>query len=176
MTDFAPMKKTFYILLIITLFSVSLNAKCGTDKKETMQTLEHAKAVATYVNGISKKIAEQFSNNIAAYKRKTLFVAIQPIKNLYDPKKSSIAVKKIEENLLHAMFVKGFKMLASDTKQANCLVSGTYANYKNGLLINARIIDKKSKEIYTSAQVFVTKKELRAINKIYGKYSWFSEN
>jgi TolB-like protein len=170
------MKKTFYILLLTITLSVSATAKCGAEKKETMKTLEHSKAVSTYVNVISKKIAEQFSNNIVASKRKTISIAIQPIKNLYDSKKTSIAVQKIEENLLHAMFVKGFKMLSSDTKQASCIMQGTYANYKDGMLVNARVVDKKSKEIYTSAQVFVTTKELRAINKIYGKYNWFSEN
>jgi len=141
-----------------------------------MQKIEYKKAVSSYVSVISKRIAAEFDKNIVAYKRGTITIQIKPIVNLYDKHKISIATQKISENLLHAMFIKGFKMVDASARNADCELLGTYTNYKNGMLINARVVDMKSREVYTSAQVFVTQKELKSINKIYNKYSWFSEN
>lgn len=168
------MKKSLFILILT--ISLNANSKCGADENKMMKTVQHEKAVSSYVSVISKKIAEQFDKNIMTYKRATIFIQIKPIVNLYDPKKSSIATQKITENLLHEMFLKGFRMLDSSAKNADCEMLGTYINYKNGMLINARVVDKTSGEVYTSAQVFVSKKELKSINKIYNKYNWFSEN
>ena len=171
--DSVVMYKSILILLFITILHLQAQSKCG--NAHIMQKIEHKKAVTSYVNIISKRIAEQLDNNILSSKRKRITIQIKPIVNLYDPKKSSIATQKITENLLHAMFIKGFKMLDSQAKNADCEMLGTYINFKDGLLINARVVDKKSREVYTSAQVFVTKKELKSINKIYNKYSWFSQ-
>ncbi len=168
------MNKFTLFLALFLLLHLSASAKCGDAKR--MQQLEYKKAVATYVTVISQKIAKQFSANIAPYKKATLLLELQAIVNLYDPKKSSIATQKIAQNLLHALFVEGFKVLDGKSQKANCEMVATYINYKNGMLINARIVDKKTREIYTSAQVFVTRKELKSINKIYNKYSWFSQN
>lgn len=161
------MEKSIIIIILFIALNLSANE---------MQKIEYKKAVSSYVNVISKRIATAFDKNIMAYKRETISIKIKPIVNLYDQKKSSIATQKISENLLHAMFVKGFKMVDSKAENADCEMLGTYTNYKNGMLINARVVDKKSREVYTSAQVFVTSKELKSINKIYNKYNWFSEN
>ena len=174
--DSIRMKKSILFLLLLTSLNAVTDTKCGADENKMMQNRQHKKAVSSYVNVISKRIVMQFDKNIMVYKRANLFIQIKPIVNLHDPKKSSIATQKITENLLHEMFVKGFKMLDSSAKNATCEMLGTYTNYKNGMLINARVVDKKSREVYTSAQVFVTQKELKSINKIYNKYSWFSEN
>ena len=170
------MEKLIIFLILFISVTLSANSKCGTDKKRVMHTIQHEKAVASYVSVISRRVADQFDKNIVANKRKSISIQIKPIVNLYDPKTSSIATQKIAENLLHAMFLKGFKMVDSHAKSANCEMLGTYINYKDGMLINARVVDIKSKEVYTSAQVFVTKQELKSINKIYNKYSWFSES
>ena len=176
MDDILDMKKSIIFLLLLISFNLEADSKCGADQKKMMQTIQHDKAVSSYVSVISKRIASQFDKNMMAYKRVKLFIQIKPIVNLYDPKKISIATQKITENLLHEMFVKGFKMLDSHAENANCEMLGTYTNYKDGMLINARVVDKKSREVYTSAQVFVTKRELKSINKIYNKYNWFSQN
>ncbi len=167
------MYKSIFILMLITIFNLHAQSKCG--NTQVMQKIEYKKAVTSYVNIISKRIAEQLDKNMLPYKRATITIQIKPIVNLYNPKKSSIATQKITENLLHAMFVKGFKMVDSQAKNADCEMLGTYINFKDGLLINARVVNKKSREVYTSAQVFVSKKELKSINKIYNKYSWFSQ-
>ncbi len=166
-------KFTLFLALFIML-NAPAYSKCGNTK--VMQKLEYKKAVATYVTVISQKIAKQFAANIAPYKKATLYIELKDIVNLYDPKKSSIATQKIAQNLLHALFVEGFKVLDAPSPKANAEMRATYINYKKGMLINARIVDKKTKEIYTSAQLFVTQKELKSINKIYNKYSWFSQN
>ena len=170
------MKRLSVFLLFLLFLNLEADSTCTANQNKLMQTIQHDKAVSSYVSVISKRIAAEFDKNMLAYKRAKLFIQIKPIVNLYDSKKSSIATQKITENLLHEMFVKGFKMLDANAKNATCEMLGTYTNYKAGMLINARVVDKKSREVYTSAQVFVTKKELKSINKIYNKYSWFSEN
>jgi len=168
--------KTIKHLIIFFLFSSLLYAgqKCGANNTLKMQKLEHKKAVKTYVNGISRDIAEQFSETIVTYKRAILLIKMQNIVNLYETKQTSIATKKIEENLIHEMFLEDFHIVKKESS-ANAYMQGTYTNYKNGMLINARIVDKSSGLVYASAQVFLDKKELKSINKIYKKYSWFSE-
>ena len=168
------LNKFIFLLALLIIVNLHAQAKCGSG--QFMQKKEYKKAVFTYVSVISRKIAKQLDDNIASDKKASLYVYIEPIVNLYEPKKASIATKKIDENLLHAMFIKGFKLISVKSPKANSEMIATYINYKSGMLINARIIDKKTKEIYTSAQIFVTKKELKSINKIYGKYSWFSQN
>lgn len=172
--DSAIMKKSIFILILF--FTLDASAKCGADVKNKMQTIEYEKAVSSYVSVISRKIAQQLDKNSIAYKRKTTSIQIKPIVNLYDPKISSIATQKITENLLHEMFLKGFKMVDGSAKSADCELLGTYINYKRGMLINARVVNKRTREVYTSAKVFVTREELKSINKIYNKYSWFSQN
>jgi len=164
------------LLMIIVLLSTVLFAenRCG-GATPTMKKLEHKKAVASYINLVSKKIAQQLEHNIVAYKKAALLIKIKPIVNLYDPKQSSIATQKIAENLIHEMFLEDFRIVSSE-KSADSYVLGTFTNYKNGMLLNVRVVDKKSGYIYSSAQVFLTKKELRSIDKIYNRYNWFSEN
>ena len=169
------MKIFFLFLTFILVLSLNAQTKCGTSRTQSMKKIEYQKAVSLYVNNISKEIAQQFDKSIATYKRATLLIKIKPIVNLYDPKKSSIATQKIAENLIHEMFLKEFQIVNIE-ESSNSYMLGTYTNYKNGMLINARIVDKVSGLVYASAQVFLNKKELKSINKIYNKYSWFSEN
>ena len=167
------------IVKLLIIFSFSLNLlyagnKCGSSNSKAMQKIEYKKAIQTYVNGISYNLAEQLSETVATYKRATLLIKMKKIVNLYEKKQTSIATQKIEENLIHEMFLKNFNIISQESS-ANSYMQGTYTNYKNGMLINARIVDKKSGLVYASAQVFLDKKELKSINKIYKKYTWFSE-
>jgi len=174
LVDFACMNFIKLLMIVIFLYTNLLaQKKCGSNT-QTMKKIEYKKAVSSYITLVSKKIAQQLEHNIVTYKKAVLLIKIKPIVNLYDPKKSSIATKKIAENLIHEMFIAGFQVVENEDS-ADSYMSGTYINYKNGMLINARVIDKKSGYIYSSAQLFLSKKELKSINKIYNKYSWFSE-
>jgi len=163
------------VAVFLLVASVHAVEKCGNSHTISLKKLQYKKAVVNYVSSVSKKIAQELSKNMPIYKKSSLTVKIMPINNLYKPKKISIATKKISENLLDAMFHEGFKVVDDTKNRADAKMLGTYINYKQGMLINTRIVDTSSGIIYSSSQVFVSRKELRSINKIYDKYDWFSE-
>ena len=173
------------VLNLFLLMSLFAQTPYSLHKNVTMKTLEYEKAVASYVNGISKKIAQQLSHNSRTKNLKSLSISILPITNLYDANQTTLATRKIDENLIHEMFLRGYTVVDNNTMNkierkkhhpsATCVLFLTYSNYKNGMLINARIIDTNSSVVHTTAQVFVNKSELKSINKLYNKYGWFSE-
>ena len=150
-----------------------------------MQKIEYNKAVSMYVNKFSIKIAQELYKNSTQKKIKSIPMSILPIVNLYDNNQTTLATKKIDENLIHEMFIRGYKIVDNKTlnkinannekRTAKCVLYSTYTNYKNGMLINSRIIDTNSSIVYSTAQVFLNKKELKSIDKLYNKYGWFSE-
>ena len=168
------MRKIIFIILLVIL-SLGADEKSGNSHATVMKKLQYKKAVIAYVSSVSKKIAKNLSENMPIYKKSSLSIKIMPITNLYDPKKTSVATQKITENLLHEMFSEGFQVVSDTQHKADAKMLGTYINYKKGMLINARIVDSTTGIIYSSSQVFVSKKELKSINKIYDKYDWFSE-
>jgi TolB-like protein len=175
-------------IIAFTLFvSLILSAETTRDLHENsmMKTIEYNKAVSLYVNKISIKIAKELYENSTQKKIKNISMSILPIVNLYDNNKTTLATQKIDENLIHEMFIRGYKIVDNKTlnkinanhakRTSACVLYSTYTNYKRGMLINSRIIDTNSSIVYSSAQVFVNKKELKSINKLYNKYGWFSD-
>ena len=175
-------------MLAFTLFlTISLSAETTRNLYENsmMKKIEYTKAVSLYVNKISIKIAQELYKSSPQKKIQNIPMSILPIVNLYDNKQTTLATRKIDENLIHEMFIRGYKIVDNKTlnkinvnKQkriSKCVLYSTYTNYKSGMLINSRIIDTNSSIVYATAQVFVTKKELKSINKLYNKYGWFSE-
>jgi len=177
----------FKIIALAFFISITLSAETTRDLNENdmMKTIEYNKAVSLYVNKISIKIAQELYKNSLQKKMKNIPMSILPIVNLYDNNQTTLATQKIDENLIHEMFVRGYKIVDNNTlkkitantqkRTSKCVLYSTYTNYKSGMLINSRIIDTNSSIIYSTAQVFVTKKELKSINKLYNKYGWFSE-
>ncbi|MFK5937326.1 MAG: FlgO family outer membrane protein [Sulfurimonas sp.] len=177
----------FKIIVLLFFISVTLNAETTRDLNENgmMKKIEYDKAVSLYVNTISIKIAQELYKNTLLKKMKNIPMSILPIVNLYDNNQTTLATQKIDENLIHEMFMRGYKIVDSKTlnkineskehRISKCVLYSTYTNYKSGMLINSRIIDTNSSILYATSQVFVTKKELKSINKLYNKYGWFSE-
>jgi len=175
------------IILVVFVLYTDLLAEMVHDlsKNSVMKKIEYQKAKSLYVNKISFKIAQELYANSIKEKRKKIPINILPIVNLYDSNKTTLATRKIDENLIYAMFVKGYKIIDNATinkinlntkkRTSPCVLYSTYTNYKNGMLINSRIIDTNSNIIYSTSQVFVNKRELKSINKLYNKYGWFSE-
>ena len=167
----------FRIILFWALLYMSLAAQTALDLNEdnSMKKLQYDKAVASYVTKISAAIAEQLLKNGDFKKMATMPMAILPIVDLYDANKTSLATIKINENLIHEMFTRGFKIVVGSKDASGCALVGTFTNYKSGMTINERIVDENSGEVYSTTQIFVSKKELKSINKIYNKYDWFSQ-
>jgi len=154
--------------------------------------------VAGYVNRIASSIAEQLGQNKNFDNFEDTPIAIMSIVDLNNFKKTSPIAKRISENLIHEMHVRGYKVVdykamckieidnngdyvfsraIADLQNQRSIVyalSGTYTNYKDGMAINIRIIDIKTSIVLSTAQVFVPKKVLKSINKMYTKNTWFA--
>ena len=128
---------------------------------------------AQTLNNISENIAQQLYVNSDFRNISDIKLKILPIKNLHDNSLISIAGIKINENLINDLFVRGYKIVKNDTKYDYCVLISTFTNFKEGMLINSRIVDKKTSVVHSTAKVFISKKELKKINKIYHQYSWF---
>ena len=156
--------------------------------------------VAGYVNRIASSIAEQLGQNKDFANLQETPIAILSIVDMNDFKKTSPIAKRISENLIHEMHVRGYKVVdykamsqieidqngdyvfsraIKDLKNQRMItyaLSGTYANYKDGMAINCRIIDIKTSLVLSTAQVFVPRKVLKSIDKMYKKNSWFTHS
>ncbi len=154
--------------------------------------------VAGYVNRIASSIAEQLGQNKNFDNFEDTPIAIMSIVDMNDFKKTSPIAKRISENLIHEMHVRGYKVVdykamckieidkngdyvfsraIADLQNQRTIVyalSGTYTNYKDGMAINIRIIDIKTSIVLSTAQVFVPKKVLKSINRMYTKNTWFT--
>lgn len=154
--------------------------------------------VAGYVNRIASSIAQQLGQNKNFDNFENTPIAIMSIVDMNDFKKTSPIAKRISENLIHEMHVRGYKVVdykamckieidkngdyvfsraIADLQNQRTIVyalSGTYTNYKDGMAINIRIIDIKTSVVLSTAQVFVPKKVLKSINKMHTKSTWFT--
>jgi len=154
--------------------------------------------VAGYVNRITSSIAEQLGQNKNFNNSEKTPIAIMSIVDMNDFKKTTHVAKRISENLIHELHVRGYKVVdykamskveiddngdyvfsraIKDLKNQRTIVfalSGTYTNYKDGMAINVRIIDIKTSIVLSTAQVFVPKKVLKSIDKLYTDSTWFS--
>ena len=154
--------------------------------------------VAGYVNRIASSIAEQLGQNKNFDNFENTPIAIMSIVDMNDFKKTTPVAKRISENLIHELHVRGYKVVdykamsqievdangdyvfsraIKDLQNQRTIVyalSGTYTNYKDGMAINVRIIDIKTSIVLSTAQVFVPKKVLKSINKMYTKSTWFT--
>lgn len=154
--------------------------------------------VAGYVNRIASSIAEQLGQNKNFDNFEGTPIAIMSIVDMNNFKKTSPVAKRISENLIHEMHVRGYKVVdykamckieidtngdyvfsraIKDLQNQRTIayaLSGTYTNYKDGMAINVRILDIKTSIVLSTAQVFVPKKVLKSIDKMYTKNTWFA--
>lgn len=186
--------------LILCIFVVGLSAG-NFEYKSSVQTYNDAIGktnVAGYINRITSSIAEQLSQNKNFYDIKETPLAIMSIVDMNDFKKTSPITKKLSENLIHEMHVRGYKVVdykamsnieidesgdylfsraIKDLKNQRLIsyaLSGTYSEYREGMVINCRIIDIESSIVLSTAQVFIPKRILKK-NKKKSVNSWYAK-
>ena len=179
----------------VAVRSSKLHTDDAVGHKENIQRVN----VAGYLNTIASSIAEQLGQNKDFTKMQETPMAILSIVDMNDFKKTSPAAKRISENLIHEMQVRGYKVIdykamnqieidkngeyvfsramkdLKNQRVATCALSGTYAKYKDGMVINCRIIDIKTSIVLSTAQVFVPRKVLRKIERVHKKNTWFTQ-
>lgn len=190
-------------VLLLSLFITSL--VYGGDfsyasKVKTYQDNVGKVNVAGYVNRIASSIAEQLGQNKNFDNFENTPIAIMSIVDMNDFKKTTPVARRISENLIHELHVRGYKVVdykamsqieidtngdyvfsraIKDLQNQRTIVyalSGTYTNYKDGMAVNVRVLDIKTSIVLSTAQVFVPKKVLKSIDKLYTKNTWFTNH
>ncbi len=188
-------------VFIISLVSIVCLYAGNFDYKSSIQRYDDRVGktnVAGYINRITSSIAEQLSQNKNFYDIKETPLAILSIVDMNDFKKTSPITKKISENLIHEMHVRGYKVVdykamsnieidesgdylfsraIKDLKNQRVIsyaLAGTYSEYREGMVVNCRIIDIKSSIVLSTAQVFIPKRILKK-NKRKNIASWHLE-
>lgn len=155
--------------------------------------------VAGSLNRITSSIAAQLSQNKNFKEIQKTPLAIMSIVDMNDFHKTTTVGKRISENLIHEMHVRGYKVVdykamsqieidkngdyifsraIKDLKNQKLItyaLSGTFSTYRDGVSINCRIINIKTSVVLSTAQVFVPN---RIIKNIEGKKShpWYDRN
>jgi len=180
-------------LMVLTLFAGNFEYKSGVHKYNDKIGKTN---VAGYINRITSSIAEQLSQNKNFYEIKDTPLAILSIVDMNNFKRTAPITKKISENLIHEMHVRGYKVVdykamsdieidesgdylfsraIKDLKKQRAIsyaLSGTYSEYREGMVVNCRIIDIKSSVVLSTAQVFIPKRILKK-NKKKKVSSWY---
>ncbi len=147
----------------------------------------NANNAASSMNKIVSAIATQLTQNKDFTDQEDSIMLVTSFVSLEDLSKTSHLGNILNENLLHEMQIRGYKVIDFKTMKklkiakdgdfimsrdiskltkdihATYVLTGTFTNYLRGTVINARIVDLKTHIILSSAQVFIPKRFLKKI-------------
>lgn len=191
---------SFIVALAFLTSSISADSFQYINNAHTYQDNVGKINIAGYVNRLTSFIADQLNQNKNFDDIEDIPMAILSIVAMNDFKKTSPITKRISENLIHEMHVRGYKVIdykamsqievdengdylfsraIKDLKNQRMIsyaLSGTYTTYKDGIAINCRIIDIKTSVVLSTAQVFVPTMVLKSVEKLHAKNTWYSES
>ena len=143
---------------------------------------------AGYVNQIVGAIADQLAQNKDFKNIKDTPIAVTSVVNLENYKETDKLGNVIEENLIHEMQVRGFRVIDYKTmptikigkkgdyvfsrllyelkkeQHINYVLAGTYTKYRGGVAINCRLIDLKNNVVVSSAQTYIPGQLISAVD------------
>ena len=173
------------LLTLIASLTISLSLQASQDVKYIQSSYNDAGKINQLVSTLSDQLTlnKNFNNITDPVIAITSFVCLENFKAT--TRLSNI----LSENLIHEMQVRGYKVIdfkmmekikidkdgdflfsrdvekLRKTLNINYALTGTYTEYKDGTVINARIIDLKSHIVLSTGQVFIPKQTLRRINR-----------
>lgn len=137
---------------------------------------------ASYILQVTRTLTQQLlqTKNIAALQAQTL--TITPTVNIDDLTTTLPITRQIDENMLyqlnhagfHVIDVNALKILGAKDITSDLVLVSTYTRYRYEMVINARIIERKTGITSASAQVRVPRRVLKNVEKLYNKNSWFT--
>jgi TolB-like protein len=160
--------------------------------KEQVRQVEYNPA--TELNNIARFVAEQLTLNKEIKSVSNVSVAIASFVDLENFKKTNKLGLMLSETLIHDMQIRGYKVIdykTMDTVKINrkgdftfsrnileltrnhniqYFLSGTISGFKNGLIVNARLIDVRSKYVISTAQAFIPTYIVRDLLSEYKSY------
>jgi len=175
------MKKLLLAVFAIILLNANLSA--GYYKQESYTSGNDAGTVNKLVSALSN----QLTQNKDFRDITNSSIAITSFVSLEDFKATSRLSNILSENLIHEMQVRGYKVVdfkamekikvdqtgdflfsrdvekLRKTLKIDFALTGTYVKYRNGTVVNARIIDLKTHVVLSSAQVLIPR---RVVNRI----------
>ena len=181
------MKKLLIVALSLVMLHISLDAN-GYEND------------AGVVNRLVSNLSDQLTLNKDFKNIQKSTIAITSFVCLDNFKATSRLSNILSENLIHEMQVRGFKIIDFKTMQnikidskgdflfsrevsklrtslnIDYALTGTYVEYKSGLVVNARIINLKNHIIVSSAQIFIPKRVARRIASVTAKTPVFIQN
>jgi TolB-like protein len=147
------------------------------------------------INQIIKFVADQLSHNKNFPNLTKSTIAISSFVNMENLKETNKIGNLISENLIHDMQIRGYRVIDYKTMPGiklgnggdfifsrnakdlnakaniNYILTGTYTYYRDGISLNARIIDLSTNIVVSTAQGFITKSSLMYITDEYEPYT-----
>ena len=134
------------------------------------------------VSQASKQLAEQLTNGLNKNKVRRLPMAILPFRELESRQVTHPIGERLSENLIYQLEHLGYNLvdyraLSLTTTQKSdpgaeslgllrsrsrlyFVVTGTYANQPDGIVINARVLDTTTRQVLASGQTHISKQRL----------------
>jgi TolB-like protein len=152
------------------------------------------------VNQLVGALSDQLTQNKNFKDIEKAAIAVTSFVCLDDFKAKSRLSNILSENLIHEMQVRGYKVIdfkIMDTIQIDAqgdflfsrdvaklrkslnidyALTGTYVKYKNGTVVNARIIDLKTHVVLSSAQILIPSRVEKRISSVGNQIPNFQPN
>ena len=169
------MKKFFFVALL----SVTLLRVVSFAYEDTQLYRDNTVA---YILKVTRTLTQQFlqHKNIKTLQSQTLIIT--PTVNIDDFTTTLPITRQIDENMLYQLSHAGFhvidlhamKILGAQDITSDLVLVSTYTRYRYEMVINARIIKRKTGVVMASAQVRVPRRVFKSVEKLYNKNSWFA--
>ncbi len=187
------MKKLLLTLILSLGLSVSLAA-------EHVKYVNSSYTDAGKINQLVSSMSDQLTLNKNFTNISAPVIAITSFVCLEDFGVTTRLSNILSENFIHEMQVRGYKVIdfkmmekikidkkgdflfsrdvekLRKTLNINYALTGTYTDYRDGTVINARIINLKTHIVLSTAQVFIPKQTLRRITRSSNKMVDFKSN
>lgn len=184
------------LLMIVAIMSLNLSLNAGYYKKDIYTTSSDAGTVNKLVSALSNQLTK--NKNFASIENSS--IAITSFVSLEDFKATSRLSNILSENLIHEMQVRGYKVIdfktmdkikidergdflfsrdiakLRKTLNIDYALTGTYVKYRNGTVVNARIICLKTHVVLSSAQILIPRRVVKRISSIGNKIPTFTPN
>jgi TolB-like protein len=177
--------------MIVSLLLLFVSSSVG----ESKLVLKKDYNTAGKINQVIKFLADQLSQNKNFPNLTKSTIAISSFVNMENLKETNKIGNLISENLIHDMQIRGYKVIDYKTMPGieigrsgdfvfsrnakdlnskaniNYILTGTYTYYRDGISLNARIIDLQTNIVVSTAQGFISKASLMYITDNYEPYS-----
>jgi TolB-like protein len=190
------MKKILLVIISIIFLQISVIG----DEFTEIRYIDSSDNDAGVFNQLVSALSSQLTQNKNFGKVDSSAIAITSFVSVDDLNTTSRLSNLLSENLIHEMQIRGYQVIdfktmdkikinargdflfSRDLKALQNVVNvefaltGTYAEYRSGTVVNARIINLKNHVVLSTAQILIPKKLAKRICKIENEILDFMPN